>query len=201
MQGYESLLGFIECKNYGTDLTPLIKGKQIEKYLSVCHNIILTDYNRFILLSFGKVVADLVLFDSLESPQNTHQNTPQNASQNATKSSLNQAKLIEISTRFSHLLGAFFHTSAQIAQKDELVKVLSTQSFYLSSAIFSAQNAGLSPQNLTQDFGRDLGQNAQDLTQTFPQDFGQNLAQITAQTTQDSEFKLPLLNLINPLET
>ena len=185
MQGYESLLGFIECKNYGTDLTPLIKGKQIEKYLSVCHNIILTDYNRFILLSFGKVVADLVLFDSLESPQNTHQNTPQNASQNATKSSLNQAKLIEISTRFSHLLGAFFHTSAQIAQKDELVKVLSTQSFYLSSAIFSAQNAGLSPQNLTQDFGRDLGQNAQ----TFPQDFGQNLAQITAQTTQDSEFK------------
>ena len=185
MQGYESLLGFIECKNYGTDLTPLIKGKQIEKYLTVCHNIILTDYNRFILLSFGKVVADLVLFDSLESPQNTHQNTPQNASQNATKSSLNQAKLIEISTRFSHLLGAFFHTSAQIAQKDELVKVLSTQSFYLSSAIFSAQNAGLSPQNLTQDFGRDLGQNAQ----TFPQDFGQNLAQITAQTTQDSEFK------------
>ena len=193
MQGYESLLGFIECKNYGTDLTPLIKGKQIEKYLSVCHNIILTDYNRFILLSFGKVVADLVLFDSLESPQNTPQN--------AHKSSLNQAKLIEISTRFSHLLGAFFHTSAQIAQKDELVKVLSTQSFYLSSAIFSAQNAGLSPQNLTQDFGRDLGQNAQDLTQTFPQDFGQNLAQITAQTTQDSEFKLPLLNLINPLET
>ena len=177
MQGYESLLGFIECKNYGTDLTPLIKGKQIEKYLSVCHNIILTDYNRFILLSFGKVVADLVLFDSLESPQNTPQN--------AHKSSLNQAKLIEISTRFSHLLGAFFHTSAQIAQKDELVKVLSTQSFYLSSAIFSAQNAGLSPQNLTQDFGRDLGQNAQ----TFPQDFGQNLAQITAQTTQDSEFK------------
>lgn len=57
--GYDSLVGFIECKNYGIDLSPLIKGKQIEKYLSVCHNIILTDYNRFILLNFGEIKADL----------------------------------------------------------------------------------------------------------------------------------------------
>ncbi|MGX3011403.1 type ISP restriction/modification enzyme [Helicobacter sp. 23-1044] len=125
--GYESLVGFIECKNFGADLSPLVKGKQIAKYLSVCHNIILTDYNRFILLSYGKIIDDLVLFDNLDSPQNTP----------------NQAKLIEKSTRFSHLLGAFFDTLVSIKEKDELVKILSTQSFYLSSVIFEAQNTDL----------------------------------------------------------
>ena len=59
---YEALQGFIECKNYKENLDTLVKGKQIEKYLAVCPNIILTDYNRFILLSFGKVIADITLF-------------------------------------------------------------------------------------------------------------------------------------------
>ena len=121
-QGYDSLLGFIECKTYGADLTTLIKGKQIEKYLTVCHNIILTDYNRFILLSYGNVIDDFTLFDEIYS-------TPK------------EAKLIEISTRFSHLLQSFFDTLVSIKQKDELIKVLSIQSFYLSSVINEAKQS------------------------------------------------------------
>ena len=135
-QGYESLLGFIECKNYGADLSPLVKGKQIEKYLSVCHNIILTDYNHFILLSYGNVVDDITLFDCFESaPKETKKSPKSNQTQKA-----NQAKLIEISTRFSHLLQSFFDTLVSIKAKDELIKVLSTQSFYLSSVIDEAKD-------------------------------------------------------------
>ncbi|MGX2971780.1 type ISP restriction/modification enzyme [Helicobacter sp. T3_23-1059] len=126
--GYESLVGFIECKNYGVDLSPLVKGKQIEKYLSVCHNIILTDYNRFILLSYGKIIDDLVLF-----PNGVESNLLNATQDKATQ----KTKLIESTTRISQLLSEFFHTTAQITQKDELVKVLSTQSFYLSTAIFN----------------------------------------------------------------
>lgn len=97
-QGYDSLLGFIECKNYGEDLNPLVKGKQIEKYRLFCHNIILTDYNRFILLSYDNVIDDITLFDDIESmPKET--------------------KLIEIATRFSHLLNSFFDTLVSIKSK------------------------------------------------------------------------------------
>ena len=128
---YESLIGFIECKNFGADLSPLIKGRNIEKYLSICHNIILTNYNRFILLSFGKVIQDFTLFSGFES-------TP------------SKTKLIKISTRFSQFLGEFFHTSARISQKDEFIKILSTQSFYLSNVIFEAKDLDLS---FRQSFG------------------------------------------------
>ncbi|MGX2985252.1 type ISP restriction/modification enzyme [Helicobacter sp. 23-1048] len=129
--GYESLVGFIECKNYGIDLSPLVKGKQIEKYLSVCHNIILTDYNRFILLSYGKIIDDFTLF-----PNGVESNLLNTTQDKATQ----KTKLIESTTRISQLLSEFFHTTAQITQKDELVKVLSTQSFYLSTAIFNEFN-------------------------------------------------------------
>ena len=123
---YEALQGFVECKNYKENLDTLIKGKQIEKYLSVCPNIILTDYNRFILLSFGKVVADLTLFPlGLELLQE------------------DKAKNIEIQAHFIQLLQGFFESSANIKNKDELVKILSTQSFYLSEVIFQSDAAGL----------------------------------------------------------
>ncbi len=118
-QGYESLLGFVECKNYGIDLSPLISGKQIEKYLSVCHNIILTDYNRFILLSYDKIEADLILFSDLQSPPS-------------------KAEFIKIQNNFSFLLQKFFGTATTITSKDELVKILSTQAFYLSDTISEA---------------------------------------------------------------
>ena len=125
---YEALQGFIECKNYKENLDTLIKGRQIEKYLSVCPNIILTDYNRFILLSFGKVVADLTLF-----PLGLENELLQE----------DKAKSIETQSNFIQLLQNFFESSANIKNKDELVAILSTQSFYLSETIFKSDEAGL----------------------------------------------------------
>ena len=125
---YEALQGFIECKNYKENLDTLIKGKQIEKYLAVCPNIILTDYNRFILLSFGKVIADITLFPfGLENALFTQE----------------KAKDIEIQNAFIQLLQSFFESVANITNKDELVAILSTQSFYLSETIFKSDEAGL----------------------------------------------------------
>lgn len=125
---YEALQGFIECKNYKENLDTLIKGKQIEKYLAVCPNIILTDYNRFILLSFGKVIADITLFPfGLENTLFTQE----------------KAKDIEIQNAFIQLLQSFFESVANITNKDELVAILSTQSFYLSETIFKSDEAGL----------------------------------------------------------
>ena len=125
---YEALQGFIECKNYKENLDTLVKGKQIEKYLAVCPNIILTDYNRFILLSFGKVIADITLFPfGLENALFTQE----------------KAKDIEIQNAFIQLLQSFFESVANITNKDELVAILSTQSFYLSETIFKSDEAGL----------------------------------------------------------
>ena len=125
---YEALQGFIECKNYKENLDTLVKGKQIEKYLAVCPNIILTDYNRFILLSFGKVIADTTLFPfGLENALFTQE----------------KAKDIEIQNAFIQLLQSFFESVANITNKDELVAILSTQSFYLSETIFKSDEAGL----------------------------------------------------------
>ena len=125
---YEALQGFIECKNYKENLDILIKGKQIEKYLAVCPNIILTDYNRFILLSFGKVIADITLFPfGLENALFAQE----------------KAKDIEIQNAFIQLLQNFFESVANITSKDELVAILSTQSFYLSETIFKSDEAGL----------------------------------------------------------
>ena len=125
---YEALQGFIECKNYKENLDTLVKGKQIEKYLAVCPNIILTDYNRFILLSFGKVIADITLFPfGLENTLFTQE----------------KAKDIEIQNAFIQLLQNFFESVANITSKDELVAILSTQSFYLSETIFKSDEAGL----------------------------------------------------------
>ena len=125
---YEALQGFIECKNYKENLDTLVKGKQIEKYLAVCPNIILTDYNRFILLSFGKVIANITLFPfGLENALFTQE----------------KAKDIEIQNAFIQLLQSFFESVANITNKDELVAILSTQSFYLSETIFKSDEAGL----------------------------------------------------------
>ncbi len=113
---YNALVGFIECKKWGKRLEFDVKGKQIEKYLEVCPNILLTDYNRFILLSFGNVIDDITLF-----PYGIDSNLFNN---NATLDSTTALK-------FSTLLSTFFTTTPNITSKDELIKVLSTQSFYL----------------------------------------------------------------------
>lgn len=115
---YNALVGFIECKEWGKKLEKELKSSQIHKYLSICPNILLTDYNRFILINFGEVIADVLLFPyGMDSNLFTHDSNILD---------------VEVVQKFSTLLSDFFHsTHANITTKQELIKVLSTQSFYL----------------------------------------------------------------------
>ncbi|EAJ0316902.1 DNA methyltransferase [Campylobacter coli] len=109
---YNHLVGFIECKNLDVDLNLHLKGKQLSKYLQISPNIIFTNYKRFILFSFEKVVFDIGLLDD--------------------KLDLKEENI----SIFRNLLKAYFDdNSTTIKSKQELVKVLSTQSFYLSNAL------------------------------------------------------------------
>ncbi|HEG8246073.1 TPA: N-6 DNA methylase, partial [Campylobacter coli] len=82
------------------------------KYLQISPNIIFTNYKRFILFSFEKVVFDIDLLDD--------------------KLDLKEENI----SIFRNLLKAYFDdNSTTIKSKQELVKVLSTQSFYLSNAL------------------------------------------------------------------
>ncbi|EAH6978174.1 DNA methyltransferase, partial [Campylobacter coli] len=86
--------------------------KQLSKYLQISPNIIFTNYKRFILFSFEKVVFDIDLLDD--------------------KLDLKEENI----SIFRNLLKAYFDdNSTTIKSKQELVKVLSTQSFYLSNAL------------------------------------------------------------------
>ena len=117
---YNSLVGFIECKDIDKDLDT--QSEQIKRYLEISPNIILTNYRRFILLSFGKVIYDTTLFD-----------------ENLNKHLFAQ----ESKDEFFTLISAFFaDTSTQIKSKAELVKVLSSQSFYLSISLKNAYDEG-----------------------------------------------------------
>ncbi|EAK8045426.1 DNA methyltransferase [Campylobacter jejuni] len=109
---YNHLVGFIECKNLNVDLNLHLKGKQLSKYLQISPNIIFTNYKRFILFSFEKVVFDIDLLDD--------------------KLDLKEGNI----SIFINLFKAYFDdNSTTIKSKQELVKVLSTQSFYLSNAL------------------------------------------------------------------
>ena len=121
---YNTLMGFIECKKLDSNLDEIInpkaknKTKQIDKYLDICPNIILTNYNRFILLAYKKVIYDITLF-----PHGLESNLLNQQKELISQDAINQ---------FSFLLNSFFEASNRsIKSKLELVKVLSTQSFYL----------------------------------------------------------------------
>ncbi|WP_343353155.1 type ISP restriction/modification enzyme [Helicobacter mastomyrinus] len=116
---YNALMGFIECKQWGEDLNAHIKGKQLDKYLQICPNIMLTNYNRFILISFGTIISDTTLFDY---GLDTHLFKDM-------QDSILPHKLKD----FQALLSDFFNaTQAAIKSKAEVIKILSTQSFYLA---------------------------------------------------------------------
>lgn len=112
---YNSLVGFIECKDYGSNLQKIVKGKQIDKYLEVSPNILLTDYKDFYLLSYSKIVASFSLEDDLFDRV--------------------EDKIDEIRELF---LLFFNDSKSTIKNKSELVRVLSTQSFYLAKQINQA---------------------------------------------------------------
>lgn len=109
---YNHLIGFIECKNLDIDLSDGLKSNQINKYLQISPNIIFTNYKRFVLFSFEKIIIDVNLLDD-------------------------DLNLIEKNVDvFKNLVKTFFDdNSTTIKTKQELVKVLSSQSFYLSSAL------------------------------------------------------------------
>lgn len=112
---YNSLVGFIECKNIDVDLKKHIKSEQLSKYLKISPNILLSNYKSFILLSFDRIVFELNLFDEALKP------------------------LLKDSNEFFNLIQSFFDdTNTSIKSKQELIKVLSTQSFYLSYVLKDA---------------------------------------------------------------
>ncbi|MDL0103607.1 N-6 DNA methylase [Campylobacter felis] len=114
---YNALVGFVECKNINVDLKKELQSEQLRRYTQICPNILLTNYCQFILLSFGKVIKTCTLFD---------------------KDNLTLFKEDEKQV-FLTLISDFFNENhANIKSKTELISALSTQSFYLSTALHSA---------------------------------------------------------------
>ncbi|WP_270969744.1 type ISP restriction/modification enzyme [Campylobacter upsaliensis] len=114
---YNHLIGFIECKNLDVDLDKEFKSEQLLRYSQISPNIIFTNYKRFMLLSFEKIIIDINLLDD-------------------------DLNLIEKNINiFKNLFQVFFDdNSTTIKTKQELVKVLSSQSFYLSNALKSSSS-------------------------------------------------------------
>ncbi|WP_244289593.1 N-6 DNA methylase [Campylobacter helveticus] len=114
---YNALVGFVECKNINVDLKKELQSEQLRRYTQICPNILLTNYCQFILLSFGKVIKTCTLFDK----------------DNPTLFKEDEKQV------FLTLISDFFNENhANIKSKTELISALSTQSFYLSTALHSA---------------------------------------------------------------
>lgn len=130
---YNALVGFVECKNINVDLNKELKSEQLSRYSQLCPNILLTNYRQFILLSYDRVIQVCELFDK---------------DLNLTLFSESQKQV------FLNLISDFYgENHANIKSKAELVKVLSTQSFYLSTALHNAYEEWQKQQNIeNQDF-------------------------------------------------
>jgi len=114
---YNLLIGYIETKKINENLNKIIETEQIKKYLEVSSNIILTDYNRFIHLSYDKIISDILLFEY-------------GVEDSLFENEITENKAIQ----FQQFLDNFFlnYEKRKIKSKKELVKVLSSQAFYLS---------------------------------------------------------------------
>lgn len=93
------------------------------------------------MLNFGKVVYDITLF-----PYGLESELFKN----------DKAQNIEIENIFINLLNTFFEHSSSITDKDELVRILSTQSFYLSQTIFKSDESGLLNTQFKESFDKAL---------------------------------------------
>lgn len=58
----DALIGYVETKNLGENLDKIRKSDQIKRYLSLCPNIIITNYSEFILIKGGEVLERATLF-------------------------------------------------------------------------------------------------------------------------------------------
>ncbi|EAH8538869.1 DNA methyltransferase [Campylobacter upsaliensis] len=128
---YNHLIGFIECKNLDVDLDKEFKSEQLLRYSQISPNIIFTNYKRFMLLSFEKIIIDINLLDD-------------------------DLNLIEKNINiFKNLIQVFFDdNSTTIKTKQELVKVPSSQSFYLSNALKSSSSQSDSNSSFNSFFQR-----------------------------------------------
>lgn len=128
---YNHLIGFIECKNLDVDLDKEFKSEQLLRYSQISPNIIFTNYKRFMLLSFEKIIIDINLLDD---------------DLNLIEKNINILK---------NLIQVFFDdNSTTIKTKQELVKVLSSQSFYLSNALKSSSSQSDSNSSFNSFFQR-----------------------------------------------
>ena len=128
---YNHLIGFMECKNLDVDLDKEFKSEQLLRYSQISPNIIFTNYKRFMLLSFEKIIIDINLLDD-------------------------DLNLIEKNINiFKNFIQVFFDdNSTTIKTKQELVKVLSSQSFYLSNALKSSSSQSDSNSSFNSFFQR-----------------------------------------------
>ncbi|EAK4449234.1 DNA methyltransferase, partial [Campylobacter upsaliensis] len=113
------------------DLDKEFKSEQLLRYSQISPNIIFTNYKRFMLLSFEKIIIDINLLDD-------------------------DLNLIEKNINiFKNLFQVFFDdNSTTIKTKQELVKVLSSQSFYLSNALKSSSSQSDSNSSFNSFFQR-----------------------------------------------
>ncbi|EAJ1621649.1 DNA methyltransferase [Campylobacter upsaliensis] len=124
---YNALVGFVECKNIDVDLNKELKSRQLSRYSQLCPNILLTNYRQFILLSFDRAVKVCELFDENLNP---------------TLFSENEKQI------FLSLIDDFYgENHANIKSKAELIKVLSSQSFYLSTTLKEAYDTKENKEN------------------------------------------------------
>ncbi|EOV9222633.1 type ISP restriction/modification enzyme [Campylobacter upsaliensis] len=124
---YNALVGFVECKNIDVDLNKELKSRQLSRYSQLCPNILLTNYRQFILLSFDRAVKVCELFDENLNP---------------TLFSENEKQI------FLSLISDFYgENHANIKSKAELIKVLSSQSFYLSTTLKEAYDTKENKEN------------------------------------------------------
>ena len=123
----KNFIGFIECKDLTTNLDKTKESEQIKKYKKTTDNIILTNYDRFILLQKGSFEHDVTL------------STDTNAKQ-----------------KFENLLKEFYNYNyPHIKTKKMLVTELAKQSFYYSVELREyIDNKANENENFYQDFNK-----------------------------------------------
>ncbi|MEM4271078.1 MAG: type ISP restriction/modification enzyme, partial [Candidatus Pacearchaeota archaeon] len=65
-----NIIGYVECKNITEDISELVHSPQIQKYLDVTHNLLLTNYIDFILFKNKEILNYASLISKLDLKEN-----------------------------------------------------------------------------------------------------------------------------------
>jgi len=110
-------VGYIETKDIGENLDNVLESEQLKKYTASIDNLILTDYNRFILIRKGSRAYDLTLFSLTDL--------------NKSSSQISDEKI----ENFSDMLHQFFtYELPTITSAEELAKELSRRAKLLKES-------------------------------------------------------------------